>query len=201
MARRSEHSREQLAEMVLQAAEHIVQREGFSGLSARKIATDIGYAVGTLYVVYENQDDIILHVNARTLDSLSAALREAISHCRQPRNGLLAMAHTYLSFSQSHSALWSMIFEHHLPETQIIPEWYQDKVESTMALVEAQLGELITKPALRRYMAQALWSGVHGIAILSHSGQLDLRQPSQPAKLIDLLINTLMEGLESKGVV
>ena len=74
MARRSEHSREQLTEMILNAAQQIVINDGFAGLSARKIATDIGYTVGTLYIVFDNLDDIILHINARTLDEMRQRL-------------------------------------------------------------------------------------------------------------------------------
>ena len=74
MARRSDHSREELREMALSAAEQIVVEQGYEGLSARKVASAIGYTVGTLYLVFENIDDLILNINARTLDRLHAKM-------------------------------------------------------------------------------------------------------------------------------
>lgn len=70
MARRSDHSRDELREMALTAAEQIVLENGYESLSARKVASAIGYTVGTLYLVFENLDDLVLQVNARTLDRL-----------------------------------------------------------------------------------------------------------------------------------
>ena len=85
MARRSEHSKEEIRDMALAAAQDIVKAEGLAGLSARKIAKKIGYTVGTLYLVFKNQDDLILTINARTLDALAAKMQDALQKCRQPR--------------------------------------------------------------------------------------------------------------------
>ena len=74
MARRSEHSLEELKALVLDAAETIVREEGFSGLKVRKIASEIGYTVGSIYMVFANMADLIMHINARTLDAIAAQL-------------------------------------------------------------------------------------------------------------------------------
>ena len=39
-------------------------------LTARKVAQAIGYAPGTLYNLFRNRDEMILHLNGRTLDRL-----------------------------------------------------------------------------------------------------------------------------------
>ena len=66
MGRRSDHSREEIRQMALQAAESIVTEGGYKALSARKVASEIGYTVGTLYLVFENLDELVLYVNGRT---------------------------------------------------------------------------------------------------------------------------------------
>lgn len=195
MARRSEHSREQLTEMILNAAQQIVISDGFAGLSARKIARDIGYTVGTLYIVFENLDDIVLHINGRTLDDMRQRLSDAVQNCRQPRQCLLAMAKTYLHFSQDNPASWSMIFEHRLPEGHDMPVWYQEKINAVFALVESKVDDLVSKPSARTQLAQVLWAGVHGIAILDNTAKLDSTHATDPEKLIELQIKTLIAGL------
>ena len=70
MARRSDHSREEIKELALNATEEIVAEAGFQALSARKVASAIGYTVGTIYLVFKNLDDLIMQVNARTLETL-----------------------------------------------------------------------------------------------------------------------------------
>ena len=91
MARRSDHSREELREMTLTAAENIVVEQGYEGLSARKVATAIGYTVGTLYLVFENLDDLILHINARTLDRLHARMTKSQANSGDASDYLLLL--------------------------------------------------------------------------------------------------------------
>ena len=81
MARRYDHSREEIRTMALEAAEKIVVEQGHKGLTARKVMRDIGYAVGTLYLIFENLDDLILHLNVRTLDRLYRRMTDT-----QPRS-------------------------------------------------------------------------------------------------------------------
>ncbi len=70
MARRSDHSRDELYDMALEAARQIAEKEGLRGLKARGIAREIGYTIGTLYNLFEDLDDLIVHLNGRTLDAL-----------------------------------------------------------------------------------------------------------------------------------
>ena len=47
MARRSDHSREELYDLALSAAREIAEAEGLRGLTARRIAEKIGYTPGS----------------------------------------------------------------------------------------------------------------------------------------------------------
>ncbi len=49
MARRADHTREELAGLVVGAAEDLARREGLRGVAMRRIATEIGYAPGSIY--------------------------------------------------------------------------------------------------------------------------------------------------------
>ena len=68
MGRRSTHTPQQLRELILDAAQDIIQDQGLAGLSAREVARRIAYSPGTIYNMFENLDDVVLHVEARVLD-------------------------------------------------------------------------------------------------------------------------------------
>ena len=124
MARRSEHTQEQIREMVLSAAENIVIDEGFNALTVRKVAMEIGYTVGSIYMVFENMDDLIMHVKGRTLDSLAEALRvEQVFESAEAH--IQALAEIYLNFARQHYNRWRMIFE--AINDVATPAWYQQK--------------------------------------------------------------------------
>jgi AcrR family transcriptional regulator len=60
MARRSDHSRDELYNLAMTAARDIVRREGMAALTARGLATAIGYSPGTLYNLFDSLDELAL---------------------------------------------------------------------------------------------------------------------------------------------
>lgn len=200
MARRSDHSREELREMTLAAAESIVAEQGYEGLSARKVASEIGYTVGTLYLVFENIDDLILHVNARTLDRLHSRMAELKASRLKPGDYLERLGEVYIRFADEDPHRWAMVFEHRLAEGREVPAWYHDKVMRMFAMVEAGLeplagqrsGDEITQAA------RALWGGVHGICILALSDTLGITGVDSVQHLTRSLIGNYLKGFVSE---
>lgn len=196
MARRSDHSREQIQQMAIGAAIGILSREGIQGLSARKVATAIGYTAGTLYLVFKNLDELILHVNAATLDTLHEVMRAALREGTMPRTQILKMAHAYLHFARKHFARWSLLYNHHLPDEVELPAWFHDKVRMLFTLVAGPLQQL--NPSLDEQSYQqatrVLWSSVHGICELGLDDKLSLAGEMQADDLIDALVRNFLNG-------
>ena len=196
MARRSDHSREEIREMALEAAEKIVVEQGFEGLSARKVAKAIGYTVGTLYLVFENIDDLILQINARTLDRLYAGMAETQASARDGRERMLQLGQVYIRFADEDPHRWSMIFEHRLAEGRELPDWYREKIARMFAIVEEALMPLAAgRP--REEVAQAarvIWGGVHGICILAVGNRLGIAGVDSVQDLTKSLISNYLAG-------
>lgn len=184
--------------MALAAAKRIVAKRGYGALSTRKVAADIGYAVGSLYLVFKNLDDLILNVNGSTLDDLHAALEATAVRCKDPENCLLALAHEYLVFAFANRALWSLVFEH--PITKRSPTWYQDKVTRMFELVEGRLCGIAPEHAANelRLAAHALWSGVHGVTVLALADRLDTTGLAGAEKLATSLVTNYLIGFKQK---
>ena len=92
MARRADHTREELANLVVSAAEKLARKEGLRGVAMRRIAAEIGYAPGSIYNAVGDLDRVILRVNARTLERLRAHLARAVDPARAPLDNALAVA-------------------------------------------------------------------------------------------------------------
>ena len=195
MARRSDHSREEIKELALNAAEQIVTENGFSGLSARKIASAIGYTVGTIYLVFKNLDDLIMQVNARTLKSLYQTVSDQQKTDKHKQN-LRQFGQAYYNFAKQNPHLWSLIFEHHVAGGgQLIPQ-LAERIETLFSLIESELKaiEPKKKPASIHRAALSLWSGVHGITILDISDKLFMANNVSAQEMIDELINNFLTG-------
>jgi AcrR family transcriptional regulator len=195
MARRSDHSREEIRELALSAAEAIVAEQGFTGLSARKIAGAIGYTVGTIYLVFKNLDDLIMQVNARTLEKLYEEVSQK-GNSTQNKETLRRFGHAYYNFANENPHLWSLIFEHHVAGGgELIPE-LGERIGTLFQMVEAEIKALNPKKKKQSVhrAALALWSGVHGITILAISDKLFMAEDVSPPEMIDQLIENFLTG-------
>lgn len=196
MARRNDHSREEIHEMAVQAAITILSEEGLQGLSTRKVASAIGYTVGTLYLVFKNLDELILHVNTAALDDLHQVLDEALNKETDPAKQLLTMAHAYLGFASDQYARWSLMFSHRMPSEMGLPDWFHDKVRNLFALVAGPLQQLNPSLSDQAYQqaTYVLWSSVHGVCELGLNDKLTLGGEIQAKVLIDSLVKNYLKG-------
>ena len=200
MGRRSDHSREELRRMALDAARAIVEEDGAASLSVRKITGRIGYTVGTLYNLYANLDDVILHLNAETLEALYQKLHAAIAASTNEQAGPLVLANAYIDFSKAHFSLWALLLEHRLPPSQELPVWYREHIEKVFALIEKVLLPVMGgKEDQAKQAAKVLWAGLHGICTLSLSGKLDTVGADSAQILADKLITYYIAGAKQSG--
>ncbi len=195
MARRSDHSREELHEMALEAARDIVESEGLRGLSARRVARDMGYTIGTIYNLFDDFDDLILHMNGRTLDALHGTL--VILHLDQePRKALGDLAERYLQFTGGSPKLWNALFEHQLPDGRERPVWHEEKILRLLRIVEQALAPLFGpgEEEARLHTARVMWSSLHGICSLESSNNMAVTESA--ARMVETLLTCFMGGLQ-----
>src|SRR5688572_8822706 len=76
MARRSDHTRDELEALILAEAHKLLAVTGLQRFSAREVAKRIGYSVGTLYNVFGSLDRMLLAVNSRTFVTWAAEIAE-----------------------------------------------------------------------------------------------------------------------------
>jgi AcrR family transcriptional regulator len=200
MGRRSTHTPQQLRELILDAAQDIIDAQGLAGLSAREIARRIGYSPGTIYNIFANLDDVVLNVEARVLDALDKRLSDIHQADSDAGGRLIRIAHAYLAFTQEKPRLWNLLFEHHLPPGVDLPGWYKQKLEALMGHVERALAPHFApgREADLQRASRVLWAGVHGITSLSTADKLSVVTTETAARLIDDLIGTYLAGLSAR---
>ncbi len=197
MGRRSEHSKEELATLIIDTAFELIDTQGYTNLSTRKIASSIGYTVGMLYNLFTSIDDVMLHVNGRILDMLMQELSLAAAQHSEPKQKLRALAWTYYQFSETRFNLWSTLFEYRFPNDTVMPAWYKEKVRVVYSFAGAVIKEVA--PNADHVIATALfWSGVHGIASLASHGKLARVGITSIEQLLSEFLRHFYEGLSSK---
>jgi AcrR family transcriptional regulator len=194
VGRRSDHSHEELRELILSATEAIIAEAGIGGLTARRVAERIGYSVGTLYNFFDDLDDLVIHVKGRTLDGLLADCARVVRRTT-PEAALRAYARAYLRFTNQHQSLWAVVLDGSAQHHGELPDWYHTKVDGLLRLVEEALVPLIADAKGRRRSARVLWASLHGISSVSGTGAAAESAPV----LVKDLITHYVAGLETRG--
>jgi AcrR family transcriptional regulator len=164
--------RERQREALIEAAAAAIALGGLRNLKAREIADEIGCAVGAIYNLVEDMDEVALRVGMRTLARLDKALaRAAVSHpltsSPEAVERLVAIAIAYCRFASANKNLWRALFEHQMANDKPVPLWF---VEEQMRLFEHPLSPLRllmskAEEAAVLMMSRTLFAAVHGIVV------------------------------------
>ncbi|MBU2583035.1 MAG: TetR/AcrR family transcriptional regulator [Alphaproteobacteria bacterium] len=184
---------------VLKIGRQLIIDEGLSSVQARRIATQAGCAVGSIYNVFQDLDHLIIALNMATLSELGRSLKSAHELNRHaptlPR--LMALAEAYFQFAAHNKKLWRAIFEHHLPEGVKAPLEYREDQDRLFALVEDCLTDDLPDVTQRRSAARALFASVHGIVSLALDRKLGDFDQVETHRQIEFLVSSAARGLRA----
>ncbi|EOG1391689.1 TetR/AcrR family transcriptional regulator [Vibrio cholerae] len=190
MARRNDHTREELVALTLDRVKQFLATHSYHELSLRKVATMIGYVPSTLVNVFGNYNLLLLHVVAQTLDELAQEAQQAVKSTTYPKDALYQLAYCYHDFAKKNPYRWQLIFEHNM-NGEMLPEWQTQRINNMTSMLEDLL-KVIAPLRSEQEVLQAsrvLWSGVHGITILSVDDKFFANEPIDGNALINNLLN------------
>jgi AcrR family transcriptional regulator len=199
--KKADERRQRLKDALVSAAERTIDAHGLSGLKMRPLAEEVGCALGAIYNVVSDLDDLVIEVNSRTLAALERELARA-EHT--PGAGqapsmerLVGLGTAYLAFAAAHVMRVRALFEHRLPEGKSLPESYIAAQLRLFGYVEEPLGEL--QPQLtaerRGLVARSLFSAVHGMVMLGLEEKLQTIPPAVLREQVTFIVSTIGRGL------
>ena len=197
ISQRTERRRQKIFEDAIAAAQTIAREEGLEGLTARRVARSIGCSVGTLYNVFDNLDELILHLNGATIDALYEEFL-ALELLPDGERAIRRIIEAYLEFVRNNDGLWHVIFDHAWPKDYPIPEWYTEKIRRPLAFVAKAIMPLFPHDKKEECFQAAvvLWSGLHGVYSLASTGKLGIVTDEAVNVLTDEMIANIMAGLK-----
>ena len=199
MARRADHSKEELAKLVIESAETLIAEGGIDDFSARALSRAIGYTAGTLYHHFRDLDDIVTQVNARTLAGLAAAFHGA-ERSDDPRQMLHNYADAFLGFIRGHRNLWNALFEFKRQPDVAVPTWYVEAIAGLIRIIAKCFHEI--RPDLDQTTAarsgQLVFASIHSVSSLESSGRLQLIMDRDIAKVVHELVDTHIVAFEHR---
>jgi AcrR family transcriptional regulator len=191
------------------AAERAVIAQGLAGLKARSLAAEAGCAVGAIYNVVDDLDDLALAVHARTLAAIEKALTVAagaeldrtVAGPERAVERFIHMAHAYLDFAAANTVRWRALFEHRRPVGKPMPDWYHGEQTRLFGYIEQPLRDLRPDmpPEQLALLARSLFSAVHGIITLGLEEKLSAVPLGTLRTQTALVVSAIGKGLFADG--
>lgn len=197
LEQRRAHERDEFRNKILAGAEYLFIKYGYENVSMRKIAREIEYSPGTIYLYFKNKSDLLYqlldkyHIRLLEIeDSIYLSESDSIA-------GLRISMRAYVDFGLAHPQYYRLCFiipplypaEGQLHEGDIGTKLYLNLCSFVERCIERGT---IRKGDLNR-TAQTIWATVHGITSLL------VTNPNFPwsdkDKFIDQSIETTIEGL------
>lgn len=190
------------AETIVAVTRDLIDREGFAAAQARTIAEAAGCSVGTLYNLFGSLDVLLLRVNELTLGDLErsarATLDAAIAAGASPVERIVRLADGYVDFVEAHPHRWSAVYEFRRTPDERMPQWYLERRNGVLAVVEEALAELpgVQCTTARVEIARVLWAALQGIVAFALAGRNGAREFGALRRHIETIIRATSIGLQ-----
>ncbi len=161
MGRRSDHSRDELHALILEAGTALIAEKGFTAFSAREVAKRIGYTIGTIHNVFGNVDGLLTAINTATFAEWADALAASLDAAGEDR--IAALVAGYFAFARDNPHRWAAIYDHR-PACETITDEQHAIRGRLMLIVAGEIAAALDRPvdAALGTFARSLVATVHG---------------------------------------
>ena len=196
--------RDEMREKLILATIERLAASGTSGVRARDLASEVGCAVGTIYNLVGDLDNLILMACARTLEEYRIFVT---NHFQEQRlNGatnlqlLEALGASYVDFSSLHRLRWRAAFEVSYEEDSFFQEIFVTSQRQLLRLITDVLAEInpdIDEKELAN-IGRALWASVHGITMLAVANPKSTLSRDKILTQCNRIIHPVADGLKNR---
>ena len=194
MGRRSDHTQEELKELIINASMKLITEIGPSAFGTRAIAKEIGYSFGTIYHIYDNLENLRYFVKGRVLDNWYKELSIGMDKQEEKAKYLID---AYIDLSEQQRFLWAFVFALPSDDKENAPSWYKEKVDNLFSLVLAAFEPIAHNKREAGIAARAIWPGVHGICVLDMAHKLEMVSNDSPKTLAHNMLAIYMTGIKN----
>lgn len=184
--------RDELRARLIEIAEARICAEGMDGLRARDLAREAGCAVGAIYNVFTDLNQLVLAVNGRTFLRLGDQVRRTVAAHPDPDPiaQLIAMAEGYRAFAVQNRNAWLALFDLRMSSDADVPEWYWQEMAALFEIIAAPLRQLNPESSAEELdlLVRTLFSAVHGIVLLGVEKRISGVPDDRVEQMLALLI-------------
>lgn len=168
-----------LREATMDATRGLLVRDGYESLSMRRIAAAIGCSVSSIYLYFDNKDDLVHALIDEGFERWYEIVRESAAMEGSPRDRLRAHCLRYIEFGLENPEFYEIMYMFHPKRMARFPKELYRRARASMdvlsGLVEACAPGHFQTAEEARVQAHVVWAILHGVVSTIIAGRLDIR--------------------------
>ncbi len=200
MVGKVQQKREALRRKLIDLGEVRIIAGGIDQIKARELAGEAGCAVGAIYNVFDDLNELVMEVNGRTFKRLGKHVQEAVrAHPdASPVDVMIVMGLAYLDFAQQNTPAWRTLFDLEMSTDQDVPEWYLAEMSQLLGLIAGPLKQNFPEmpDSDIHLMTRGLFSSIHGIVLLGLEKRISAVPAAELERMIALILSRLGASID-----
>lgn len=168
---RRQQQKTEVRRALLDAASELFLEHGLAGFSLRGVAERVGYSATTVYLYFENKDDLLFAISLDGFEQFGQALQTAYDTTADPVERIGALGQAYIAFGVAHPAHYRLMFMEHGEFLNKTNPHDQKPTSDTFGILVRAVHEAHAAGRVRSGnpmdLVYTLWAGVHGLVALT----------------------------------
>lgn len=198
---RREREREEMRQLIIDAARRLFVQEGYAQVTVRRIAEAIEYTPGAIYSYFEDKDAIFHALHRQGFTELMRYMAEASARAAAeggtPLDQLRRLGEAYLSFAHENPEMYDLMFVAQAPvraEPETWPEGGR-AFDVLRQLVRVAIEGGWIRAGEPEAVAFTLWSACHGMVTLDYRGRCKVVAEDHRHTIVERSFDYLLDAL------
>lgn len=198
VATRKQREKEEMRELILDAARTIFLQKGYHDTSIRNIAEKIEYSPGTIYLYFKEKDEIFHALHEEGFRKMTSMMLP-LQFVEDPFQRLKALGRVYMDFAENNKDFYDLMFIMQAPMNMEAEDCWEEG-DQALNFLKNVIRDCQVKGHFEGQDVEDLsfiiWSAMHGMCALYCRERCNAYDNQEPKKLMDNGYKVFIQMLE-----
>jgi AcrR family transcriptional regulator len=168
---RRERERRELRQKILTSARNLFLEKGYEGFSLRQVAEEIGYSATTIYMHFDDKDDLLVNIIDQAYEKFTERMQHVFEQTQDPLERIYNLGKSYIDFGINNPEAYQLIF---MQRPDLLLKWMVSggkQRKNSLLILRESVKEAVEAGVIRyensEEISDALWAAVHGAVSLN----------------------------------